>query len=183
MTAAGYWARRIMRRDAGAIALLVVVVVVAAGGAMAAAAGARRSVTAADRLEAVSDVPEIVLNAQDEEAFAAVTGGPDVAGAVAHRQLGLQPANTCEEESYFPIVVPVVGERFGTPKPRLVSGRLSDPDAPDEAVLSETHARRLGVRVGDRVEYLAHELDEETQDIAGCGDAPVAEVEVVGIVR
>ena len=181
--AIGYWARRIIRRDAGAIVLLVLVVVVAAGGAMAAAAGARRSVTAADRLEAVSDVPEIVLIAQDEETFAGLTGGPEVAGVVLHRQLGLQPATTCDDESYFPIVVPVAGERFAIPRPRVISGRLSDPAAADEAVLSESHAHRLGVGVGDRIEYQAHAIDDGTGEVTGCAEATVAEVEVVGIVR
>jgi ABC-type lipoprotein release transport system permease subunit len=181
-SAVGYWARRIIRRDAGAIALLVLVVVVAAGGAMAAAAGARRSVTAADRLMAVSDVPEAVVIASGEENFAAVTDGPDVAGAVLHRQLGLQPGASCDDDSYYPIVVPVAGERFAIPKPTAVRGRLSDPAAANEAVLSETHARRLGVEVGDRVELRAHELDE-TGEITGCSVTPVADVEVVGIIR
>ena len=64
----------------------------------------------------------------------------------------------------------------------LVSGRLADPTDAGEVVLSEHHARRLGVRVGDTVAYRSFHVDEEGSG-SGCSEEVVAELEVVGVIR
>lgn len=182
--AAWYWARASARRGAVTVLLLALVVAAGAGGAMAAAAGARRTATADDRLLAASAMPEAFAYAVDEEALRSVTERDEVVRYFALTQMGVQPAGIpCDgsDGSYFPIYVPAGGEPFSTPKPRLIHGRFADFAAPNEAVISEQHARRLGVGVGDQIEYVAFAIDEE--ESGGCGDEIVATVDVVGVIR
>jgi hypothetical protein len=164
----------------------VVLVAMGAGGAMGAAAGARRTASAGDRLAARSAVPETFVYAPDPEVFNALINVPEVAAASGLTALGLQPEGVpCndEEGSYFPIVVPVAGTPFAVPRPRLRAGRFPDPTNPTDALISEQHARRLRVGVGDHIRYLPYLLGQDNGDVVGCGDTVVAEVEVVGIVR
>ena len=178
-----YWARGWRRRGAQGLGLLVLLLALGAGGTMAAAAGARRTSSADERLAAVSNPPEAGAFAADDEALELITSRPEVERSSGFIQLGLQPSGVpCDssDESYFQVLVPVSGTPFGTPKPRLIEGRFPPPTATDEAVLSEQHARRLGVGVGDRIDYLAYDVDEE---VSGCLEGTVASVRVVGIIR
>lgn len=185
MGAAAYWARAALRRSRGGI-LLVLLVALGVGGAMAAAAGSRRTATADERLDAVSNPPSAFVGASDLPTLEAIVGRPEVAAASAFEQFGVQPATEpCGDasEHYFPFFVPIAGEAFAVPRPRLVHGRFADPDAPDEAVVSEQHAARLGVGVGDRIQLLPFLIDPDAGEITGCGEDPVAEVVVVGVIR
>lgn len=185
MTAASrYWARTALRRRRGAI-LLVVLVALGAGGAMAAAAGARRTATSDDRLLAISNPPDAFVAASDLATLDAALDRPEVQNATAIEQLGLQPSTVpCgdADESYFPIFVPRRGA-FDVPRPRLVEGRFPDPAAPAEALVSEQHAARLGVGVGDPIRFTGYVVDEASGEVDGCTDDVIAEVVVVGVVR
>lgn len=174
-----------LRRSARSLAALVLLLAVAAGGAMGAAAGARRTGSSDERLAAISAVPELFAFAAEPALFEALLDRPGVAGGSAYRQLGLQPATApCDdsEEAYFPIQAPSAGTPFAVPRPRLVHGRWADPAAPGQAMVSEQHAARLGVGVGDRLGYRAVVLDEEGEPV-GCTDDVVATVTVVGVLR
>lgn len=185
MSASWYWARASLRRNLGGVALLAIVLAIGAGGAMGAAAGARRGASASDRLAERSAVPEALVYANDAATFDAVTDLPEVAAVTGFAGVGLQPQQVpCSDEdsSYFPTVVQVAGEPFAVPRPRLMAGRFADQADPSEAVLSEQHARRLGVGVGDRVRYLPFLMNDRGEPV-GCGEDVIAEVTVVGIVR
>ena len=172
MRAGGYWAWSVRRRLAGGLVLLALLVSLG-GGALAAWAGARRTATADERLVAASAPPDLFLFAADEKTFEEVTSGPEVEAVSGFGQLGLQPAGVpCDDDpsSYFQVRYPISSPPFATPKPRLVRGRFADPNAAGEAVVSEQHARRLGVGVGDRISYGPFIMDDETGEAVGCGD-------------
>jgi hypothetical protein len=142
--------------------------------------------TADDRLDAVSALPQAYAFGADAKTFDKVTSGPDVEVASGFEQLGLQPGGvpcTDAPADYFQVRVPAAGTPFGTPRPRLIEGRYADPTAADEAVLSEQHARRLGVGLGDRIRYRPYVIDEKSGEVSGCGSQVVATVKVVGIIR
>ena len=184
MSAAWYWAQATSRRRLGGVVLLVLVLAVGAGGAMGAAAGARRGATAGERLAAGSAVPEAFVVAADPATFDAMVAVPEVAAASGFTLLGLQPETVpCSDDpgSYFQVAGAAAGRPFAVPRPRLVDGRFSDQSNPGEAVVSEQHARRLGVGVGDRIRFLPYLLGED--GVTGCGEHVVAEVEVVGVIR
>jgi ABC-type lipoprotein release transport system permease subunit len=156
------------------------------GSAMAAWASSRRIATADDRLIEASNPPHAFVFAADEPTFDRVTTGPDVEVASGFEQLGLQPVGVgCTEapSDYFQVRASRGGRPFATPKPRLIHGRYADPAVPGEAVLSEQHARRVGVGVGDHVRFRAFGVDEDSGELAGCRGPVVATVEVVGIIR
>jgi hypothetical protein len=181
VNASTYWLRVTLRRKLRALALLVVVIVVGAGGAIGAATGARRGVAAAERLAARSAVPEVFVTAADPAIFDDVTRQPEVAARSGAVRLRLQPEGVpcdSEEPNYFPIAVPVAGVPFAVPRPRLVAGRFPDQARPREALISEQHARRLGIGVGDEVRYVPWGVDGGP----GCASSGFT-VEVVGVVR
>lgn len=166
--------------------MLVLLVALGAGGAMAAAAGSRRTATADERLDAVSNPPTAFVGASDLPTIEAIVERPEVAGATAFEQFGVQPATVpCGDaaDQYFPFYAPVAGDPFGVPRPRLIHGRFADPDAADEVVVSEQHAARLDVGVGDRIELVPFVVDPDLGEITGCADDPIAEVVVVGVIR
>lgn len=185
MSAGWYWARSALRRSRAGL-LLAALVCVGVAGSMAAAAGARRTATADDRLLAVSAPPSAFVVAGDPGTLDAILARDEVDAATALEQFFVQPAGvrcTDASEHYFPMFVPIGDGSLTVPRPRLVAGRWADPAAAGEAVVSEQHASRLGVGVGDHIELLPGLIDEETGEPGGCGDEPVADVEVVGVIR
>jgi hypothetical protein len=151
-------------RTYGALALVLGVV---AGAGMGSAAGARRTATSYDRLLAVTNAEDVLVNPDDGNSdFDAIEALPQVADA-------------CRASGAFASLVGPDGEPdFTTPHLPLVSdgrclfdlsgaarirGRLPDPDEPYETFLSQQLAEDLGLEVGDVLPFYVFEADEPTE--------------------
>lgn len=180
-----YWARTWVRRTPSLV-LLTLLVALGFGSAMAAAAGARRTASADERLLAISNPPSAFVFASGPAVLEEVFQRPDVEVATGVQGMGLAPASvpcTDAEESYFPIYAPVAGDSLQVPRPRLMQGRYVDPAATDEIMISEQHADRLGLGVGDHLELVPWTIDPDSGEPDGCGPDVVADLEVVGVLR
>lgn len=173
-----------LRRRWRATVLLTVLVTMVVGTVLAATAGARRSSSAFDRY-----LDE--LQAIDAMAF----GDPAARSELGHlpavdRALDMDlPAVWPPNDGFF---YPMVAEPTGTIlydilRMPVVVGRLPDPKAPLEMVVSERTAARLGVGAGDELAMesaspaTAERLAEEGGDPVA--DGPALTFTVVGVVR
>jgi hypothetical protein len=67
-------------------------------------------------------------------------------------------------------------------KPRVIAGRLADPNRPDEVVVNETAAQQLGLHIGSKAE-LGFESNAQILANYSGNDLRVAKVTVVGIIE
>jgi hypothetical protein len=177
------------RRRGAALLGLALIVGLVGTAVLASVAGARRSDSALDRYREATA-------ARDGRAFALTLGAPvneDVVAAVAAVDgvaeaggAGIHPT-----DALFDIDVTVLTpfddvayQRID--QPLVLDGRLPDPDAPDEVVLSELAVDRLDLHTRDRLEVGTFSL----QDCAALADddfqgfnGPALDLEVVGEVR
>lgn len=170
-----------------AVALLVGL---ASAAVLTAAAGARRTATTVERYLEASRANDVFVQVgspgapEDPALFDAIERLPQVEtlGRVAF------PGVFPRSQEYFPFVASVDG-REGTTIDRfpIIDGRRADPDAIDEAVVTESTAARLGVEPGDRLRLIsfspeqAAELEQGENDVEPGG--PDLSVRVVGIAR
>lgn len=182
-------ARAEARHRAGALVGLVLIVALVGVAVMGSLAGARRTASALDRFRDATDARDgssfvyaLGLPVGDDlvEAIAAVDGVTEVAGF-----------DIYTTDARFDIDVAVLAPRDGTmfrtiDRPLLLDGRLPDPAAPDEVVVSELAVELLGLRVGDR--FQAGTFSPEDCVALGGDDfpgfnGPRFDLEVVGEVR
>ena len=168
------------------LALIVGLVGVAV---FASVAGARRTASAPDRLRATTV-------ARDGGAFAFTLGDP-IATALAEEVSALDGVAAVATAGIYPtdalfdidvtLLAPYDDVAFATiDRPLLLDGRLPDPDAPDEVVVSELAADRLDLHTGDRFQAGTFSpadcrgiLNDDFQGFNG----PTVDLEVVGEVR
>lgn len=187
MRAAWAWVRPELRGRRRASLGIVLLIGVSAGVALTAIAGAQRADSAFERFAATSRTATHRLQYGslediDDEVMRRLLADPSVEAAVP-----LYFTVALSEDSEYDIGVvssPDPGLLRDVDKPRLLDGRLPNPDAADEVVINEFLSRTMGVGVGDRVTmstFTAEQLAEQAfgEELAG----PTLELEVVGLGR
>ncbi len=136
-----------------------------AGVVLAAVAGARRTETAYARYLDRAHAEDVVIsefgrsNPQYQEildAVAALSSVEEVATTVPllalphDREIRLRDFEAGVDDTFL----------YGVDRPKMVAGRLPDPDRPDEVFVNRVAARQLGLDVGDELELRALTTDE-----------------------
>lgn len=136
-----------------------------AGVVLAAVAGARRTETAYARYLDRAHAEDVVIsefgrsNPQYQEildAVAALSSVEEVATTVPllalphDREIRLRDFEAGVDDTFL----------YGVDRPKMVAGRLPDPDRPDEVFVNRVAARQLGLHVGDELELRALTTDE-----------------------
>ncbi len=177
------------RRRAAALLGLALIVGLVGTAVLASVAGARRSDSALDRYRDAT-------TARDGRAFALTLGAPvsesmvaavaSVDGVAEAGGAGIHPT-----DALFDIDVTVLApfddvayQRID--RPLVLDGRLPDPEAADEVVLSELAVDRLDLHTGDRLRVGTFSLEDcaalADDDFQGF-NGPALDLEVVGEVR
>lgn len=187
MNAVAAWARLDLRRRARSLAVLAVLVAVVTGTVLTAVAGARRGGTAVDRLlERTRPATLAVLPNEpgfDWDAVAAIPGVDAVARfPVSPYEIEGVPSEDAADFAYMDAALMHEIER-----PVVLEGRLADPSADDEAVVTAGFERSYGLGVGDTVVlrlYTPEQMDDQFSLGAGTGPGgPRIETRIVGVVR
>ncbi len=162
----------------GVLAGIVIGVVFAIG------AGTRRTSTAPDRYtEAYGGDPDLVLFEPASGAFSladTIDGLPDVSSADSITFVTAFPLDV--DGNVVPDPLPFAGndDAFGA---RLVSGRFTHDDAPDEFTVNPAAARAMGVAPGDRVRFSSFtQAQADRNDFFGAAEGPAFSAEVTGVV-
>ena len=154
------------------------------GVAIAAFAGARRSSTAYDRLLETSDFPDLFVQLTEPRRGVS----DDVADlASVERAVPSVFAVGLRTDSPGQVLLPLQASAEPVADLPLVEGRLPDPSADDEVVLSPRFADELGLVVGDAFSHRAL-TDDEFADLLrdrwdGSASGVETDVRVVGLVR
>lgn len=176
------------RRIASLIGLALIVGLVGAA-VLGAVGGARRSASAIDRFREASD-------SRDGRAFALTFGDPlgdelvaemaDLDGVAEVGGASIHPTDALFDIDVS-LVLPfddVAYQRID--RPLVLDGRLPDPTADDEVVISELAVDRLGLHTGDRFQASTFSLDDcaalTNDDFQGF-NGPQVDLEIVGEVR
>ena len=190
MTAGGLVRHMLWKRLASSWLVIALIAGTAGGLTTGLVAGASRTSSAAERflaetrlLDLMVTNPELTVAEADE-----VRRLPGVDGLGLLTGIALFPRG-----SPFVAVTANVDGRWGVDVdvPRLVRGRLADPEAADELVLTESMARLLEVDVGDTVRFDSWSPEqfaswsgrEPTDEEAGTYLGPTLDLEVVGVTR
>jgi hypothetical protein len=151
-------------RTYGALALLLGVV---AGAAMGSAAGARRTATSYERLLALTNAEDVLVNPDDGYAdFDAIEALPQVADSCRATGAFASLVGPDGEPDFTTPHLPFVSDGrclFDLAGPARTVGRLPDPDEPYEAFLSQQLADDLGLEVGDGLPLYVFEGEEPTE--------------------
>lgn len=174
--AVGLWAASERRRRIVSLVVLGLLAGASAGLAMASVAGARRSDDAYERLRQETQASDAVVFASQvglaQPDWTDVAALPYVTDAGA---FGIGFGAETDEGLFLPAWGPWLDT---VDRPRVVDGRLPDPDDPDEVVLARGRDGSERLAVGDRIDLSLLTFDATTF-------APVepyeATVEVVGI--
>jgi hypothetical protein len=175
-----------LRRHWRSTALLAVLVAVVVGTVVAATAGARRSSTSFDRyLDELRATDAMAFG--DPEVRSGLGDLPAVDTALEMDLPAVWPVKE-EDDFFYPMVAEPTGRiPYDLVRMPVVEGRLPDPDAPLELVVSERTADRLGVRAGDELEMVSL-VPATADEVAENGGDPVPDgppltFSVVGVVR
>ena len=164
--------------------LIVVVIGVIGGGVLAAACGARRTDTAYARFLLASDSSDLLVSAEGtgrESFYRALAEQPGVRSLGAVEVLDAGIVTSSGESDVTVSVFAPTDDMFALQidRPKVLSGRMFDPDRADEAVIDQAMARRHHLRLGNRISVMVFD---------GSGDEPDPshalrlEPRVVGIV-
>src|SRR4051794_9127606 len=166
------------RRRARAWASLALVIGLASGVALAAAAGARRTASAYPRFRAATEqedafiapaAPDGAFNSPTNSVITAIDALPQVARSGRFAQLAVAAGRTLQEaESNFSVgsLALLHGEGYAMSRPKIVAGRMPDPDRADEAFVNPHFASAHGVGVGSRLPVVALDSDRADATIA-----------------
>jgi putative ABC transport system permease protein len=138
---------------------LALLVAVAGAVVLGSLAAAHRTATAYERMVDDTDAYDVLLNPDDDEAFAALKRHPEIVGeldgvekaAWGEGVFALPPApmKSLDDVYAFGAMASdgVLGYELG--RPNILEGRMPDADAPDEALVNPTDAEKLGLEVGE----------------------------------
>ncbi len=182
-------ARAEVRRRRGSLLGLALLIALVGTAVLGSAAGARRSASALERFQDATD-------SRDGRAFAFVLGedvGEDLVAEIAAldgvAEVGgsVIYATDASFDVDTSIVAPTDDIQFQRlDRPLLVDGRLPDPRAADEVVLSELAVDHLDLHTGDRLQVNTFSDEDcaalEADDFLGF-NGPALDLEVVGEVR
>ncbi len=193
MGAAWYRARGELRLRWRTTLLLVALVGLAGGVLLTTIAGARRSSTAYDRLRAetlAADL-DIVIDGDpaehDPEALDAVLSLPQIEVATRTAFPFVVPADSGMYPYLDFLAIVGLDDQFSVTidRPRVIHGRVPDPEAPDEVAILDIYAREADLEVGDVVELESYDPGQMeplfTGGDAGAPAGPRVELRVVGI--
>ena len=173
-----------LRRHWRSTALLAVLVALVVGTVVAATAGARRSSTSFDRY--LDDLRAPDAMAFGDPAVRAQLGDLDALDLAL--DMDLPAVLPLSDDFFYPMVTEPTGTvLYDLVRMPVVDGRLPDPQAPLELVVSERTADRLGVGAGDELPMgslrpaTADRLSKEGGDPEP--DGPALTFSVVGVVR
>lgn len=182
-------ARAEARRRRAALIGLALLIALVGTAVLGSAAGARRSASALERFQDETDTRDgrafaFVLGADVAEDLVAEIGALDGVAAVGGAVIYGTDASFDIDTS---ILVPIDDVQFRRiDRPLLLDGRLPDPAAADEVVLSEMAVERLDLHTGDRLQTTTFS-DEDCAALAADDfqgfNGPTLDLEVVGEVR
>src|SRR5438552_12052817 len=181
--AAALWARADLCSRWRSLVVLGLLVGITAGLAMAAFAGARRTATALERLRIATNAPDaVVFPGQVGTAhpdWAPLRAQPEVRSLAVWDLL----FGTLAGEPGALLFASHDGAYLGeVGRPVVVAGRMYDPTAPDEVVVSETMAKQ--VPVGSTFPFQAFAADQPLVDLTGDAPrGPQLTLKVVGSIR
>ena len=175
------WSQSDLRARAVSLVVLGVLTGLTIGLGTAAFDGARRTDSALDRLRAQTNASDAVVFATQSEVvnpdWSKLAKRPEVDQVV---RWGLAFGNVDGEEGDV-LFVPMDGVWLNTvDRPIVVDGRLFDPQAPDEVVVSDDAAAFYDVMVGDTFPFTAMTRDGAFDEPAS---GPQLTIRVVGIVH
>ncbi len=180
MTAAVWLvARADLRRRWRGIVVVAVLVGLAGGATLAGVAGARRTASSFDRFREEANARDVFLltTGVDRDAVDRALALPLVEQAAE----GVAFYGGLEDPFDF-FVVAGKDPRFGATieRPRIITGRMWDPAAADEVIVTEKTADALGLGVGDTVTFRAFTPEQfEKADFFGF-EGPTIALRVVG---
>jgi hypothetical protein len=195
MSAVALVARQRLARSWGALVAMGILLGLGFGLCQASVAAARRTESAYERILAAAEAPDAAVAGglgqtpeQIERSLRTVDGVVDqrVYGGFVGRADGLAPALSTA------LIAPIE-DRFPLELPKIVDGRLPDPDVPDEVFVTSGAAELGGLEVGQRLHFrFVHPLsprasttNEMDVTISGIGDLPVQavgdETQLVGL--
>ncbi len=174
------------RRWVGTLAVAVIVGIVGAL-VLSTVAGARRTSTALRRFNEYSRSAdlEVTPGRATAEQLAAFRTTPGIAALGLLRIYALQPTNATP---YLSIGAPVDGEmNNAVDRPRLISGRLADPNDADELDIGESIANLAHLKIGDTLN-LKSWSQAQVDRVFTTGkfeppSGPAPQLHIVGIVR
>jgi putative ABC transport system permease protein len=188
-----------LRRRRAELIVIALVGALLLGGGLAALAGARRSSVAMDRFLAYSRPEDVDVLPPDDDArapqlMAAVNRLPQIEAAQWQGYVAMVPvdahdhADLLQAGAISPFVyAAAVGRRTAIGRPRVIEGRLVDPDAPFEADVDEELAEAQHLDVGSTFRMAAYGADQFDAVNTSGGqvqpDGPRVDLRVVGIVR
>ncbi len=178
-----------LRQRALVVAAIALVTAIGMTVTLAAAAGAWRTRTALDRALDTARVADVSvdIDAADQGRLERIQALPEVEEVSAVSFTALRPADSDLVAGIDLVGLAPLDERAAVTMDRLLlqSGRLPDPDAPDEVLLDPVLARRLGVGVGDPFPietYRQRQVDDLFSQTAGVVPAgPAFTAEIVGL--
>ena len=135
--------------------MLVLLVGLAGGTVLIAVAGARRTASSFDRFRREARAADLTLNASglDLEGLDRVERLPQVEALARMAVMFLSMGPSAVDSSGVSFVAAVDGHLGMTvDRPRLVAGRMPDPEAADEVIVSEGTAGILAAEAGDVIE-------------------------------
>jgi hypothetical protein len=141
-----------------AVLALALLAGVAGGIAVAAAAGASRSDTAFSRLLNKTNAWQVLVNPDDSNGTAlrspAIARLPMVSAAARVDAQALVPADARTEKDFGRFGIVLVSDRqtmYTLARPKILHGRVPDPDRADEVLVDPNLAKQEHVRVGSRI--------------------------------
>jgi ABC-type antimicrobial peptide transport system permease subunit len=140
-----------IRRRARNLVLITLLVAVVGAVVMATAAGARRSATALNRFDEYSRTStlEIDIGYPSAATIAEFARTPGIEGMALLNTFAMSPTNNSDQAT-----AATPDGALGTivDRPRLISGRLANPDRPDEVAISEGYASTAHAKIGDHID-------------------------------
>lgn len=174
------------------VAGLALLVAITGGLVLAAAAGSRRTASAYDRFvdrTATRDL-SVQIDADDPDPY--LERIEQLPSVVASGRVEIYPVAPTDESVDTEVDIALFVSPDGAygadvDRPRVLEGRLPDPEAVDEIIVNELAARLAGLAVGDRIEVVAFTPDQLRTlhaggEFTGFG-GPVLDLEVVGLGR
>jgi ABC-type lipoprotein release transport system permease subunit len=175
----------IRRRWKSAVYLAVLVGIVGAA-VFATAAGARRTATSLSRFNTTTESPSMQVT------FVGATPGEvarfRASGGVAAGELYRLFAVTLSTAPNVYLVAPVGRVHAAVDRPRLLRGRLPNPNVADEIAIDESFASGAHIRVGDHLDSYSYTPSQVAKlgggaTSAGAPAGPKPRFDVVGIIR
>lgn len=172
MTAVSTWVRAVLRQRRRATVVLSLLIGIAGAAALGAADGGRRTQTAFLRMRAATRGADVLVSVGgtgiSNGYYDALGKLPEVEsyGAIAGIPLAVYNKQGKPDPSIGPIPNTAVDSRalFEVQRPKVVAGRMFNPDVSDEAMLDPLAAKTLHVGVGSSLKMFLFTDQNENSD-------------------